>query len=100
MLLRGIFEATEVKTPTTFIILDEMLSAEEPELSAEEEAQLLSLKEDGSGIELAGNLKVAKERLDKAKTWLDRLKTFAVRASLRTTPTRSLARSRRSSASS
>jgi len=57
VLLKGIFEATEVKTPTTFIILDEMLSAEEPELSAEEQDQLLSLKEDGSGIELAGNLK-------------------------------------------
>ena len=53
-----------------------MLAAEEPELSAAEQDQLLSLKEDGSGIELAGNLKVAKERLDKAKKWLERLKTF------------------------
>jgi len=76
VLLKGIFEATEVKTPTTFIILDEMLSAEEPELSAEEQDQLLSLKEDGSGIELTGNLKVAKERLDKGMTWLKRLQTF------------------------
>ena len=76
VLLKGIFEATEVKTPTTFIILDEMLSAEEPELSKGELEQLFSLKEDGSGIELAGNLKVAKERLDKAKIWLERLKTF------------------------
>jgi hypothetical protein len=76
VLLKSIFEATEVKTPTTFIILDEMLAAEEPELSAAEQDQLLSLKEDGSGIKLAGNLKVAKERLDKAKKWLERLKTF------------------------
>ena len=74
VLLRGIFEATEVKTPTTFIILDEVLP---PELGAEEQEQLLvSLKEDGSGIELAGDLKAAKEQLDKAKTWLDRLQTF------------------------
>ena len=74
MLLKGIFEATEVTTPTTFIILDEEL---QPELGAEEQEQLLvSLKEDGSGIELAGDLKAAKEQLDKAKTWLDRLQTF------------------------
>ena len=74
MLLRGIFEATEVKTPTTFIILDDELP---PELGLEEQEQLLvSLKEDGSGIELTGKLKAAKERLDEAKTWLERLKTF------------------------
>ena len=76
VLLRGIFEATEVKTPTTFIILDEMLSAEEPELSAEEQDQLLSLKEDGSGIELTGDAKAAKDRFDKGMTWLKRLQTF------------------------
>jgi hypothetical protein len=77
-LLKGIFEATEVLMPTTFIILDEELSAEEPELSAAEQDQLmqLPLKEDGSGIELTGNLKAAKERLDKGITWLERLKTF------------------------
>ena len=77
MLLRGIFEATEVLMPTTFIILDEVLSPDEPELSAEEQGQLmqLSLKDDGSGIELTGDAKAAKERLHKAKTWLERLKT-------------------------
>jgi len=74
VLLRGIFEATEVKTPTTFIILDEELP---PELGAEEQEQLLvSLKEDGSGIELTGDAKVAKEQFDKAMTWLKGLKTF------------------------
>ena len=78
VLLKGIFEATEVLMPTTFIILDEELSAEEPELSGVEQDQLmqLPLKEDGSGIELTGNLKAAKERLDKGMTWLKRLKTF------------------------
>ena len=74
MLLKGIFEATEVKTPTTFIILDEVLP---PELGAEEQEQLLvSLKEDGSGIELTGEAKAAKEQFDKAMTWLKRLQTF------------------------
>ena len=74
MLLRGIFEATEVLTPTTFIILDEVLP---PELSAEEQDQLmLSLKKNGSGIELTGDLKAAKEQFDKVKTWLERLQKF------------------------
>ena len=74
MLLRGIFEATEVLTPTTFIILDEVLP---PELGAEEQDQLmLSLKKDGSGVELAGDLKAAKEQFDKVKTWLERLQKF------------------------
>ena len=74
MLLKGIFEATEVLMPTTFIILDEELQSE---LGAEEQDQLLvSLKEDGSGIELTGDAKVAKEQFDKATTWLKRLQTF------------------------
>ena len=74
VLLRGIFEATEVLTPTTFIILDEVLP---PELGAEEQDQLmLSLKKNGSGIELTGDLKAAKEQFDKVKTWLERLQTF------------------------
>ena len=74
MLLKGIFEATEVKTPTTFIILDDELP---PELGLEEQEQLLvSLKEDGSGIELTGDVKAAKDQFDKAMTWLERLKTF------------------------
>ena len=74
MLLKGIFEATEVKTPTTFIILDEVLP---PELSAEEQNQLLvSLKDDGSGFELTGDAKAAKDRFDKGMTWLKRLQTF------------------------
>ena len=70
VLLRGMYEATEVLTPTTFIILDEML----PELTEEQLAVLL--KEDGSGIELTGDAKVAKEQFDKAMTWLERLQTF------------------------
>ena len=74
-LMKSIFEATEVKTPTTFIILDKVLP---PELSEEEQDQpLMSLEDDDSGIELTGNLEAAKERLDKTTTWLKRLKTFA-----------------------
>ena len=53
VLLKGIFEATEVKTPTTFIILDEVLPSE-----------------------LTGDDKLAEERFNKAMTWLECLKTF------------------------
>ena len=61
-------------TPTTFIILDDELP---PELGAEEQDQLmLSLKKDGSGVELVGDLKAAKEQFDKVKTWLERLQKF------------------------
>jgi len=94
VLLKGIFEATEVKTPTTFIILDDVLPLE---LSAEKQEQLLVLlKQDGSGSELTGEAKVAKARFDKAMTWLERLQTIGEGFSMRTTPVRSLARSRRS----
>ena len=72
--MKGIFEATEVKTPTTFIILDEEL---QPELSAKEQEQLLlSLKDDGSGIGLTGDAKAAKAQFDKAMAWVKRLQTF------------------------
>ena len=64
-LMKGIFEATEVKTPTTFIILDE-----------KQNQLLASLKENGSGVELTCDAKVEKERLDKVMTWLERLQTF------------------------
>ena len=73
-MLKGIFDATEVLMPTTFIILDEVLPLE---LSAEEQDQLMpSLKENGSGSELTGEGKVAKEQFDEAMTWLGRLQTI------------------------
>ena len=53
VLLKGIFEATEVKTPTTFIILDEVLPSE-----------------------LTGDERLAEERFEKAMTWLECLKIF------------------------
>eukprot|EP00956_Cyclotella_meneghiniana_P002070 scaffold2314_cov55-Cyclotella_meneghiniana.AAC.6 len=48
VLLKAIFEATEVNTPTTFIVLGEKL----PDLSDAEREKLLDLiaKEDGSGV--------------------------------------------------
>ena len=63
-----------MRTPTTFIILDEVLPLE---LGAEEQDQLmLLLKDDGSGFKLTGDAKAAKERFDKGMAWLKRLQTF------------------------
>merc|ERR1740124_882196 len=48
VLLKAVFEATEVQTPTAFIILEEKLPDDEEE---EEELMLkLELKEDGTGF--------------------------------------------------
>ena len=92
-LMKGIFEATEVHTPTTFIVLSEEL----PEPPSEEEKnQLLKLAEDGSGVTLStefGSVTFTeegasieatgkcKEYVDLFKTgmkWVDRLKTIGV----------------------
>ena len=90
-LMKGIFEATEVKTPTTFIVLSEEL----PEPPSEEEKnQLLKLSEDGSGVtlsaefgtmtmteegvsvEAAGNCKKYVDNFKTGMKWVDRLKTI------------------------
>lgn len=48
VLMKGIFEATEVSKPTTFIVLNEQL----PEPTSEEEKKQLmhEIAEDGSGV--------------------------------------------------
>ena len=53
-LMKGIFEATEVKTPTTFIILDKELPPE---------------------LKLTDNSKAAMDLFDQGMTWLERLQT-------------------------
>ena len=54
VLLKGIFEATEVLTPTTFIILDKELPPE---------------------LELTDNFEAAKDLFDQGMAWLERLQT-------------------------
>ena len=54
MLLKGIFEATEVQTPTTFIILDKKLPPE---------------------AELTNDLEAVKDLFNQGMTWLERLQT-------------------------
>jgi len=76
VLLKGIFEATEVQTPTLFIILKEKLPRKE------DQTRLLSLqlKADGSGFEVEGDLieqvKEAQERFEEGKTWVERICSF------------------------
>jgi hypothetical protein len=71
VLLRGMFEATEVTMPTSFLITPNKL--EHPTGSE----PLLQLAEDGSGIELgAGGEKVKEqliEQIKKSKGWFDKV---------------------------
>ena len=78
VLLKAVLEATEVKTPTAFIILEEKLSDDEKE---EELMKKLKLKEDDTGFEVSGELaelvETVKGRLDTGIKWVERIKTFA-----------------------
>ena len=76
VLIKASYESNEAVSPNTFVILEAKLPSEE-----EEQALLaLKMKDDGTGFEVSGQLadapEKAKEQFDKAKTWLDRVKTF------------------------
>ena len=91
VLMKGIFEATEVSQPTTFIVLNEKLP--EP-TTEEEEKQLIQIAKDGSGVAVTHELGSMtftedgprveakgkyKEYVDKFNTgmkWAHRLKTI------------------------
>jgi hypothetical protein len=72
VLLRGMFEATEVKTPTAFVILPELLPEEKPGIDQE------FVKADGTGFDfkavLSEDMKEYKERVDVAVKWAKRLR--------------------------
>eukprot|EP00964_Phaeocystis_antarctica_P083850 scaffold52787_cov60-Phaeocystis_antarctica.AAC.1 len=78
VLLKAVFEATEVQTPTAFIILEEKLPDDE-----EEEKQMLTLKlkEDGTGFEVSGELaelvETVRGRFETGMKWVERIKTFS-----------------------
>ncbi len=69
VLIKAIFDATEVSTPTAFFVLKEKL----PPAGAENKARAeLTLKEDGTGVVLEGaGVDDAKDRYEEAKTWLN-----------------------------
>ena len=92
VLMKGIFEASEVNMPTTFIVLKEELPEQPP--SDEEEKQLLQIAEDGSGVvvdggivsvkftvqgmslDAAGKYKKYADNLNAGMALVDRLKTI------------------------
>ena len=68
VLLRSMFEATEVTLPTSFIIMPTEIEAEAPSPTA---GPVIQFAEDGSGIEL-GTLSVElKDKIIKRKGWFD-----------------------------
>merc|ERR1740124_1312446 len=96
-LMKGIFEATEVKTPTTFIVLEELLP--DPPSEEEKERLMLQIAKDGSvtvdggsvsatftedGLVLkaaAGEYKEYVNHLNTGMKWASRLKTIGLNIS-------------------
>ena len=78
VLLKAVFEASEVHTPTAFVILQERL----PEINSSEHQQMLALtlRDDGNGFEMGGEhahiAEIAKARFDEGAKWLGRLGRF------------------------
>ena len=94
VLMKGIFEATEVNKPTTFIVLNELL----PDLPSEDEKErLLQIAEDGSGVTLSaefgtvtfteegvsveaeGEWKEHANNFSTGMKWVNRLKTIGTK---------------------
>ena len=64
-LIRAIYEATEVSTPTAFVILKEKLPTGEARVE-------LTLNDDGTGFSVEGEaVEEAKGRYEESKTWLN-----------------------------
>jgi DNA-binding transcriptional MerR regulator len=63
-LIRAMFEATEVSTPTAFVVLKEKLPTGEARVE-------LTLNDDGTGLSVEGEaVGEAKDRYEQGKTWL------------------------------
>ena len=79
VLLKAVFEATEVSTPTCFVVLNEEL----PELTADEKSWIeenVAIKDDGTGVEIKGKppqwfLKL-EARFKDGLAWADQLASF------------------------
>eukprot|EP00935_MAST-01C_sp_MAST-1C-sp1_P000186 g186.t1 len=71
VLLRGMFVATEVTIPTSFIITPFRLEPKEEKKN--KAAPLLSLAEDGSGLKLSSAGEERKAEMDKRKGWFDQV---------------------------
>jgi hypothetical protein len=71
VLLRGMFEATEVTRPTSFIILPNKIDPEPP--SPTSSVPMLQFAEDGSGIELSAAGEEVKGQLEIRKGWFNKI---------------------------
>jgi serine/threonine protein kinase len=69
VLLRSMFEATEVTLPTSFVIMPSEIEAEGPPPTG----PLIQLAEDGSGVELGAFGEEVKKKLEKRKGWFDKV---------------------------
>ena len=89
VLLKAVFEATEVSTPTCFVVLNEEL----PELTADEKSWIeenVAIKDDGTGVEIKGKppqwfLKLEarfKDGLTEGLAWADQLAGFKPKKTL------------------
>ena len=74
VLLRSIFEATEVTIPTSFIIVPVRFEPkrEQPEGTV----PLLQLAEDGSGVELSSAGAEIKAQVEKGIGWFDQVRSL------------------------
>jgi len=85
VLLKAVFEATEVSTPTCFVVLNEEL----PELTADEKSWIeenVAIKDDGTGVEIKGKppqwfLKL-EARFKDGLAWADQLASFKPKKTL------------------
>jgi serine/threonine protein kinase len=71
VLLRSMFEATEVTLPTSFVIMPSKIEPEGP--SPIPTGPVIQLADDGSGIELGTLGAEVKEKFDKRKGWFDKV---------------------------
>ena len=71
VLLRSMFEATEVTLPTSFVIMPSKIESEGQSPSST--GPMIQLAEDGSGVELGAVGEEMKDKFDKRKRWFDKV---------------------------
>ena len=83
--MKAIYEATEVSTPTAFVVLKEKLPAGEAKVE-------LTLNDDGTGFTVEGEaVEEAKGIYEESKTWMGTLAKFG-RGVMKCNPTTSAPR--------
>jgi hypothetical protein len=73
VLLRSMFEATEVTLPTSFVIMPSKIESEGQSPSMHSTGPMIQLAEGGSGVELGAVGEEMKDKFDKRKRWFDKV---------------------------